>query len=79
MATDEQDFIELETIDENGSSSTPEGPKSTTSMKGRRVPLTKPEKQFEVLSDADVDGGPTGSGWFQKDLEASGWDDLTPA
>lgn len=79
MATDEQDFIELETIDNNGSDSTPEGPKSTTSMKERRVPLTEPEKQFEVLSDANVDGGPTGSGWFQEDLKASGWDDLTPA
>jgi len=77
MATD--DFIELETLEEDQDPAPPESPRSTTSMKGRRVPLTRPEKQFEVLSEADVDGGPSGSGWFRDDLEAAGWDEFTPA
>ncbi|MFB6097783.1 MAG: arsenosugar biosynthesis radical SAM (seleno)protein ArsS [Salinibacter sp.] len=78
--TDEKGFIELETIDETDTEpDPPDSPRRTTSMKGRRVPLTRPEKQFEVLSDAEVTGGPTGTGHFKKDLEAAGWDDLTPA
>lgn len=80
MSTDEQGFIELETISRDGAdTSPPDGPRATKSMKGRRAPLTRPEKQFDVLEAVDVDGGPTGTGYFDKDLEASGWDDLTPA
>lgn len=80
MAPDERGFIELETIDESGTDvSPPDSPRSTTSMKGRRVPLTRPERQFEVLSEAEVTDGPTETGSFRKDLAASGWDDLTPA
>jgi len=80
MATDDRGFIELKTIDDSGrDSSPPESPRSTTSMKGRRAPLTRPQKQFEVLSDAEITEGPTETGRFKKDLEAAGWDDLTPA
>ncbi len=80
MPTDEQGFIELETISGDGAdTSPPEGPRATKSMKGRRAPLTRPEKQFEVLEAVDVEGGPTGTGQFEQDLSASGWDELTPA
>ncbi|MEX2400595.1 MAG: arsenosugar biosynthesis radical SAM (seleno)protein ArsS [Rhodothermales bacterium] len=56
-----------------------EGPRTTTSMRYRRAPLTDPDEQFRVLHEADVDGGPTGTGRFQRDLETSGWDELRPA
>lgn len=85
MASDASDFIALKTIDGTPTevpttpTDPPKGPRSTTSMKGRRAPLTRPEKQFEVLDAVDIDSGPTGTGRFDRDLEASGWEELTPA
>ena len=71
------DFIALETA--GGDGAPVDGPRTTTSMRYRRAALTRPEKQFEVLEAACVDGGPTGTGYFDKDLQAAGWDELQPA
>lgn len=57
-----------------------DGPKRTTSLYGRRTPLAEPEAQFRALDAVDLDLGPTGSGSFHADLEASGWTGgLSPA
>jgi len=55
-----------------------DGPQATTSMRYRRAPLTSPERQFEVLEQADIAVGPTGSGVFADDLAAVGWERLSP-
>jgi radical SAM/Cys-rich protein len=78
----DKDFIELETAGGDGAAMTepPDGPRATTSMKGRRAPLTAPERQFELLAEADIgSAGPTGTGWFREDLADAGWTSFTPA
>ena len=82
MSTIEEDqFIALDTVERGDGAirEVEDGPRATTSMRHRRAPLTSPEKQFEVLESVDVDGGPTGTGRFDRDLEASGWPEFTPA
>lgn len=94
VTTADPDFIELETVGGDGAlqghdpqgedpatgEAPPESPRAVTgSMKGRRAPLTRPERQFDVLEAVEIEEGPTGTGHFRKDLEAAGWDDFTPA
>lgn len=55
-----------------------EGPRSTTSLRYRRMPLAEPEEQLAVLDAVDLRGGPTRSGEFEADLVASGWPALKP-
>jgi radical SAM/Cys-rich protein len=82
---DDAGFIELGTVDPGGDGAAamtepPEGPRATTSMSGRRAPLTAPEKQFDVLDAADLENaGSTGTGHFREDLADAGWDPFTPA
>lgn len=56
-----------------------EGPRSTTSMRQRRAPLTAPEEQLRTLDAIRIEAGPSGRGDFDADLAASGWPDLRPA
>ncbi len=56
-----------------------EGPRATTSMQYRRVPLTSPARQFEVLEEPDISVGPSGTGNFRMDLAEHGWEAFTPA
>ncbi len=84
MRPSEKDLIELDVLERSrpggdGASAEVEGPRSTTSMRYRRAPLTDPAKQFRVLNEAEISAGPTGTGRFFADVEASGWDDLKPA
>ncbi len=73
------DLIELDVLASgDGAMIDVEGPRAATSMRQRRAPLAAPEKQFEVLEAASVEGGPTGTGRFFDDVQAAGWDDLTP-
>ncbi|NBC17053.1 MAG: radical SAM/Cys-rich domain protein [Bacteroidetes bacterium] len=55
-----------------------EGPRAITSMRYRRAPLTEPAEQFRLLDAAEITGGPSGTGSFEADLEASGWPTLQP-
>ena len=57
----------------------PEGPRPTTSLRARHVPLTAPEAQRRVLDTPALSGGPSGTGDFEADLAASGFDGLRPA
>ena len=50
-----------------------DGPKRTTSLYGRRTPLAAPAAQLDALDAVALDAGPTGTGSFHADLEASGW------
>ncbi len=54
------------------------GPRATRSLRQRRLPLADPEQQFRILDGAPVKAGPTGTGIFWRDLEASGWPELRP-
>ncbi|MCA0268500.1 MAG: arsenosugar biosynthesis radical SAM protein ArsS [Bacteroidetes bacterium] len=56
-----------------------DSPRTTTSLHVRRDPLAAPEAQRRVLHALDLTGGPTGTGVFAQDLEASGWGAFTPA
>ncbi|MCY3614819.1 MAG: arsenosugar biosynthesis radical SAM protein ArsS [Bacteroidetes bacterium] len=69
-------MISLETIE--SSQLVAPGPRATSSLKSRAVPLVHPEEQLRVLDSADVTGGPTNSGRFGLDLAASGWPRLKP-
>ncbi len=73
------EFIPLKTAPGGGSILDVEGPRTTTSMRHRRVPLADPEEQLRVLNELEVAGGPTSTGVFEEDLEASGRAPLTPA
>ncbi|MDX1531977.1 MAG: arsenosugar biosynthesis radical SAM protein ArsS, partial [Rhodothermales bacterium] len=55
------------------------GPKGTTSLHARRTPLAAPAAQLRALDAVAVTAGPTGTGAFDADLAASGFDALTPA
>ena len=69
-------MISLDTIE--SSQLVAQGPRATSSLKSRAVPLVHPEEQLRVLDSADVTGGPTNSGRFGLDLAASGWPRLKP-
>ena len=56
-----------------------DGPKPTTSLHARHVPLTAPGVQLATLDAVALGGGPTGTGNFDADLAVSGWPVLTPA
>src|SRR5690606_19651475 len=56
-----------------------EGPRTTTSLRYRRVPLAAPEEQLRVLDAVPVGGGPSGTGSFDEDLRRAGWPVLRPA
>ncbi len=65
------EFIAVDTVDVAG-------PRATTSLHYRRIPLAHPDEQFRVLEEVSLQVGPTGTGMFSRDLEASGWDVLQP-
>lgn len=50
-----------------------DGPKRTTSLYGRRTPLAAPAVQLAELDRVALAAGPSGTGSFHADLEASGW------
>ena len=70
------EFIALKTLDKPRV--TLRGPKATSSMSSRGTPLVRPEEQFRILDSVDVWQGPTGTGRFDYDLQASGWKELLP-
>jgi radical SAM/Cys-rich protein len=77
--SDVTDFIPIDQITSgDGSILDIEGPRTTTSLRYRRAPLSEPEEQFAALDAVDLHGGPSGSGAFDADLMASGWSELTP-
>ena len=80
MSRDTQEFIALELISGgDGALIEVEGPRATTSMRHRRAPLASPDEQFRLLHAAEVTGGPSESGVFERDLSASGWPQLKPS
>lgn len=77
--SDVTDFIPIDQIPSgDGSILDVEGPRTTTSLRYRRAPLSQPEEQFAALDAVDLRGGPSGSGAFDADLRASGWSELRP-
>lgn len=56
-----------------------DGPRTTTSLRVRRDPLAAPDAQRRLLHALDLHGGPTCTGRFHEDLEASGWETFTPS
>lgn len=80
MSDDAQAFIPLDVaLGGDGAALEVEGPRATTSMHARRAPLVSPATQFRTLNAVSVTGGPTETGRFEQDLEASGWPVLQPA
>ena len=72
------DFIALDTLGGDGALGTIQGPRATTSLHFRGTPLARPQEQFRVLDSVAISAGPTKTGVFAKDLEASGWPALQP-
>ena len=70
MASEGKEMVLLDTI--------PQGPRATSSLFSRTVPLAHPNEQLKVLDTADIAGGPTGSGQFELDLASCGWPRLMP-
>ena len=70
------EFIALDTL--NGRRPVAEGPRATSSMAFRGSPLVHPSEQFRILGRVGIHGGPSGSGQFDRDLEAAGWPVLQP-
>jgi radical SAM/Cys-rich protein len=81
MSLDIKPEIPLDILDVGGDGATEpvDGPRATTSLHYRRAPLAGPEAQFRVLNVATITGGPTSTGYFEQDLEASGWPILQPS
>lgn len=75
----EETLIPLDVIVGDGYSERVDGPRPTTSLRYRREPLSSPAEQFRELHSVDLDGGPSGTGRFDADLQASGWDELKPS
>jgi radical SAM/Cys-rich protein len=71
--------ISLEIISSMGANGPVDGPRAVTSLRARRAPLTDPALQLRILDGVRVAGGPTLSGDFAADLDASGWPRLSPA
>ena len=69
-------FIALDTVDVL--EPVAEGPRATSSMAFRQAPLVRPSEQFATLGRVQIEGGPTGTGHFDSDLEACGWPALRP-
>jgi radical SAM/Cys-rich protein len=72
-------MIPLDVIVGDGHTERVDGPRPTTSLRYRREPLSSPAEQLRALDAVDLDGGPSGTGSFEADLEAAGWSDLQPA
>lgn len=80
MSTTDPGFIDLTVLRRELLLDAPEaGPKRTTSLHARRMPLAAPETQRRALDAVAVAAGPSGTGDFDADLAASGWPLLTPA
>ncbi len=81
MSSDVAPIISLDVLESggDGAAGAVEGPRATTSMHQRRAPLASPDEQFRALHAACVTSGPTGTGHFERDLEAAGWPVLQPA
>ena len=80
MPSADPGFIDLTVLRRELRLDAPEaGPKRTTSLHARRVPLAAPEAQRRALDAVAVAAGPSGTGDFGADLAASGWPVLTPA
>jgi len=75
----EETLIPLDVIVGDGHTERVDGPRPTTSLRYRREPLSSPDEQFRALNAVDLNGGPSGTGHFEKDLEASGWAELKPS
>ncbi len=71
-------FIPLDVVTGDGASARVDGPRPTTSLRYRRAPLAAPTEQLRTLDAVDLDGGPSGTGRFEADLAASGWEAFTP-
>jgi len=78
MSNNTAKFIELDVVSGDGSGEAVEGPRATTSLFNRHVPLANPQAQFDLLHSVVLKGGPSGTGDFDTDLTASGWDRLQP-
>ena len=73
-------FVPLEfTSDGDGSLLDVEGPRTTTSLRHRRMPLSQPAEQLRILDEVEIGAGPSKSGEFHRDVSASGWNVLSPA
>jgi radical SAM/Cys-rich protein len=78
MADITETFIELHLLTGDGANLDVEGPRRTSSLHARHVPLAEPEEQFRALNATTVTAGPSGTGQFMTDLGLSGWADLQP-
>ncbi len=75
-----KELIPLEILSEgDGASLVVEGPRSTTSLHARRLPLASPKEQVRSLHAVTLRSGPTGTGLFHEDIRVSGWTELKPA
>lgn len=77
--SEDRELIPLAVVGGDGAADVVDGPRRTTSLHYRHAPLAAPEEQFRLLHAAPVTGGPTGTGHFERDLEAAGWPVLQPA
>ncbi len=74
------DFIDLQVLsDELVLASTEAGPKGTTSLHARRLPLAAPEFQLQALDTVRLNGTSRAPGHFHQDLKDAGWPVLQPA
>lgn len=75
-----KELIPLEVLpDGDGASLVVEGPRPTTSLHARRLPLESPEEQFRSLRAVPLRSGLSGTGLFHEDIRVSGWPELKPA
>lgn len=83
MSSDTQGFISLDLLNGvpggDGALVEVEGPRATTSLHERRAPLDSPDEQLRLLGSVTIKRGPTETGHFERDLEASGWPVLQPS
>lgn len=73
-------LIPLDLLGGDGAGLAVEGPRAATSLHARRAPLAAPAAQLRALDGVPLGGGPTGTGRFEADVAAAGWDaPLRPA
>jgi radical SAM/Cys-rich protein len=74
------DFIPIQ-IDSSGDGSILdiEGPRTTTSLRYRRAPLSSPAAQLHALASLPLASGPSGTAEFFADVRASGFEVLRPS
>lgn len=74
------DFIPLTKLAEgDGALVDVEGPRTTTSLRRRRVPLSEPAQQLRVLNEVDLTPAPSNTGDFDANVAGAGWPELRPA